>query len=298
MNPINYLLNLSLILISINIISPSEIKIIPDANLNATSAFASLQDIEKPDFLYFTFDFNYHNNIPNKEKDEAYFKITTELFLTYRDFKYTFLEKKQEEVISEDLDPQEKYIFWKYAYLISNEQDNNEYNYYLQINRRVDKNTKNTLVLKIPVDKKEGQITVENLFSLPEEVLEKKNKFKNVNNLPKYNINENADDKYHHHRNEYDEYKNNKIYNKPEKNPPIYNGYNHYDNYHHTKKVFYPPKNHRYHWYYGYYRILYSLFFILGIILFNIWIAIFILYCIVNRRKKPQLAIVVGNIQQ
>ena len=297
MNPINYLLNLSLILISINIISPSEIKIIPDANLNATSAFASLQDIEKPDFLYFTFDFNYHNNIPNKEKDEAYFKITTELFLTYRDFQFTFLEKKQEEVILEDLVPQEKYIFWKYAYLISNEKDNNEYNYYLQINRRVDKNTKNTLVLKIPVDKKEGQITVENLFSLPEEVLEKKNTFKNVNNWPKYNINENKDDKYHH-RTEYNEYKNN-IYNKPEKTLHNYNGYNNYDNnYHQKNKIFYPPKNHRYHWYYGYYRIFYSLFLYLGIILFNIWVAIFILYCIVNRRKKPQLAIVVGNIQQ
>ena len=80
MNPINYLLILSLILISINIISPSEIKIIPDANLNATSAFASLQDIEKPDFLYFTFDLIIIITFPIKKKMKLILKLQRNYF--------------------------------------------------------------------------------------------------------------------------------------------------------------------------------------------------------------------------
>ena len=187
MNQINYLLVLFILLISIYNASPSEIKIIPDANLNATAAFVLLEDLEKLGFLYFSFDFNYHNQVPQKIKDVAFFKITTELKLSHLDLRYIFLEKKQEDINSTDIAlvlHKSKYA-WKSALLFSKEKVDNEYNYYIQINRIEENKDKNTLILSIPVFKKEGQLTVENLFSFPEEVEKKINEIKNLNVGPK-----------------------------------------------------------------------------------------------------------------
>jgi hypothetical protein len=146
---------------------------IPDANLNATAALAFLNNFEKENYLYFSFDFNYHNQVPQKEKNTAYFKLTSELFFSYSDFKIYFLDKKQEEVTSSDIDTK-NYMIWEPCYLISKEKINNEYDYYIQIKRLDFRNRKNTVILRVPIYKKEGQITVENLYSLPENILEKK----------------------------------------------------------------------------------------------------------------------------
>ena len=233
---------------------------IPDANLNATSALAFLNNFEKENYLYFSFDFNYHNQVPQKEKNTAYFKLTSELFFSYSDFKIYFLDKKQEEVTSSDIDTK-NYMIWEPCYLISKEKVNNEYDYYIQIKRFDLRNRKNTVILRVPIYKKEGQITVENLYSLPENILEKKNKFNNFNSWPKK-------DQYHSDRNN--------------NNQNMYSDYykNHYRHYkhHHGDRIF---GN--------------ALLCILGMALLEIWTVILVLYCMINRRKRKQLAIIVGN---
>ena len=79
MKNINILLYVICLLISINEIASSEVKIIPDANLNATAAYVLIDSLEsKTNFLYFSFDFDYHNKIEQKIKNEAYFKVTTD----------------------------------------------------------------------------------------------------------------------------------------------------------------------------------------------------------------------------
>ena len=148
------------------------IKIIPDAYLNATAAFASFDDYKDSDYLYFSYDFNYHNLVNPKELDQAYFKITSEQLFFNREFKYIILDKKQEEVTPADLFPKNN-IVWKPCFSITLKVGN-EYNYYINIHRILaENNKKNTLIFKIPV-KEKGQIEIENLFTFPEEIREKK----------------------------------------------------------------------------------------------------------------------------
>ena len=292
MNQINDLLFLFILLISIYNVSPFEIKIIPDANHNATAAFVLLEDLEKLGFLYFSFDFNYHNQVPQKIKDVAFFKITTELELFDLDFQYIFSEKNLEDINSANLllDLRKNNNFWKYSLLFSKEKVNNEYNYYIQINRFVETKAK-TLILRIPVAKKEGQLTIENLMSFPKEVEKKVNEIKNhhfrpkiEHNLGKNNMDILEDDKRYHYNKYHDNYY------KYHSIRPNHNG-QYYTHIHFLK----PHKHYRYG---KNIRIIRIVLFTLGSILSQIWIVIFVLYCLVNRKKKEQLAIVIGNMQQ
>ena len=232
-----------------------EIAIIPDANLNATAAFASLGE-SKEEFLYFSFDFNYHNQVSQKEKNVAFFKITTELNFSYQDINYILIDKNQEEINCTYFKSTNK-IFWKPCQIIPTEKIYNEYNYFIQINKYGEKNIKNTLILRIPILKRKGDITIENLYSLPEEILEKANKYKNFNNWP--------------------------IRDKNDMNI-------------HSVEII-PPSHIRKHHYKYYYYEHNELFSIFGVILGVIWISILFLYCKVNRRNKNKLAVVIGNIQ-
>ena len=117
------LLNYNIILLSLlftltnNQLTDFQIKMIPDAYMNATASFVSLDIVEKTDFLYFSYDFDYHNQVNPEQKDIAYFKISTELILSSWDIKFAFLNKSQEEVNSTDLNDL-KYKSWKiYFYL-------------------------------------------------------------------------------------------------------------------------------------------------------------------------------------
>ena len=68
----------------------------------------------------------------------------------------------------------------------------------------------------------------------------------------------------------------------------------------------YPNNYHPFNYYFNYHRyhkhhyIRFNAGFVcLGVILGQIWLIIFILYCIVNRKKQnTRLAVIVGNIQQ
>ena len=131
-----------------------------------------------------------------------------------------------EKVESSDLSPTSG-ILWKYGSYIEGEISNGEYNYYLWIKRK-GKSQGKTLILLIPLLTKEGQLTIENIYSfaLPEEVLRKVNNHKNFNSYPTKN----------HHPPHVDSYSGSN-YN------PDYNYYNNY-NYDYS---YYHAKGHRHH---------------------------------------------------
>lgn len=254
------LLSLFYILISnINLAQakPFEIKIIPDSNDNATAAFVSLDELTNIDFLYFKFDLKDHNEFKQRKKDETYFKIKTELSLSERDFRHIFLDKILEEVKLTDLEDKNQ-IIWKYSSLLSKEKTGNEYNYYILINKLGRKIKGNTLIIRIPVLKSKGQITIENLYTLPEEILEKKNKIDNINIWPKNKFNNNSI--------------NEEINNKKNENNKSWL----YDN---NRKIHKGNVIHR--------RYAIQIF-LLGMILGIIWICLFILFCWTNCRKNEQ----------
>ena len=245
-----------------------EIKIIPDAFLNATAAFASFEEYKDSDYLYFSYDFNYHNLVNPKELDQAYFKITSDQLFFNRELKYIFVDKKQDEVNPKDLDIKSN-IIWLPCFVLNVLQIDNEYNYYIRILRtRAEKNKKNTIIFQIPI-KNKGQIEIENLYSFPEEIRGKKNQ--NFNSWPQMNYKDMPKDEYR---------MNDPIKQKPIKKNYHYNYYyqgNHYK-YHHNSHCFY-----------------FSV--VLGVIFSQIWMIIFVLYFIVNRRKKNHLAVIIRNAQ-
>ena len=246
--------------------SPSiDIKIIPDAYLNATAAFALFEDYQDSDYLYFSYDFDYHNKVNPKDLDQAYFKITTDHLYFNRELKHIILDKKQEEVTPADLDPKND-IIWNSCFLLSKLKVDNEYNYYIDIRRiSAEKNTKKTVIIRIPVVKNnKGQIEIENLYTFPEEILGKKNLNQNFNSWPV----KNDVDKYH----------------STELKPT--------NNYYHD---YYLKNHYKYHYHHRTHCCYFSAF--LGVILAQIWMVLFVLYFIVNRRKKTNLAVIINNAQ-
>ena len=282
MPSINILLSILYLFISFNISkeSPSsEIKIIPDAYQNATAAFVLLDDLEeetKDFYLYFKFDFDYHSQITQNRKNKAFFKLTTEFELSPFQIQGIFLDKALEEVKLADI---YNNGHWKQIPYTFREQIYNEYNYYFIIYNKhheyEEDNNRKTLIFRILINKKQGQLTLENLLTLPEIVLESLKNKKN-NNLREQN--------YHHWQQD------------PNKN---YNNYNYnYDYYHNN---YYDRKHEALHKYYyrnRYYFDIINCCIFLGFLLGNIWFVILVLYFLVNRKKKTTLAVVVGNIRQ
>ena len=283
MYSINILLSILYLFISFNISkeSPSsEIKIIPDANQNATAAFVLLDDLEeesKDFYLYFKFDFDYHSQMTQNRKNKAFFKLTTEFALSPFQIQSIFLDKSLEEVNLSDI---HNNGHWKENPYVFREQIDNEYNYYIIIHNKRDEyevdNYRKTLIIRILINKKQGQLTLENLFTLPETVLE------SLKNKKNYNL---RNPNYPHWQDPNNNYYNNYKYN---------NNYNYYHNSYYKRKYYGLHKYYRRRYYYG--VINYCIVF--GTLLGQIWLVILVLYCLVNRKKKTTLAVVVGNIQQ
>ena len=262
--------------LSIQILS-LEIKMIPDCFLNATGAFVSLDSFENTDFLYFSFDFDYHNKVNQKQAEISYFKISTELSLNETELQYTFIEKKQEEINYTDFKSNND-IYWKNIILFYKEKAENEFNYYIQINQLTNKNT---LILRIPFKKSEGQIIIENLYILSEDIIELFNKiyFRNYNGWKKSEkllINEN------NNRNKTFQYIN-KEFNINYKDSKSSSNYS---------RIYYNNL---------YKRNIFLLFFqscssFLAYLFLQIWIFVFILYFFINRKKSySPLAVIIRN---
>ena len=146
----NIILFSLLLLISINYTSQSDIHYIADASMNATATIAFLEK-------------EGNNEHFPKQQNVAYFEISTEMKLLYTDFKHTFLNKEWTELTMEDMDEN---ISWKNSFLIDTKINGNKYNYYIQVNKFGGKNKLNTLVMRIPILKDDGFITIANLNAL------------------------------------------------------------------------------------------------------------------------------------
>jgi len=285
------------LLISINKTTQSEnieLKMIADASLNATASFASF---ENQDYLYFLYDINPFLK-DNYFRNSAVFKLTSkQRFYTY-DISYSFLNKKIDSINSSDIIGNKVYIYWRYLTdVIANRTITYEYDHYININRLSLKQSNcNTLVIRVKVLNKKGDLTMENLLSLPEDIKEAINNKLNSNTYNKNlrdSLNKNNYNNNYHKNNYYNNYNNNNNYHKDYYNNNFnynYGNNKHYGNEHYH---FHFHHNKRYH----FHNIGFSY---AGVIFAQIWCIIFILYCIVNRRKvnNNRFAVIVGNIQQ
>ena len=285
------------LLISINKTTQSEnieLNIIADASLNATASFASF---EQNNYLYFLYDMNPFFK-DNNFRTSAVFRLTSKERFYRNDINYSFLSKKIDEIKSTDIIGNGAYIYWRYLYenVIAQKTLDNEYDHYININRtQLKQNNFNTLVLRIKVSFKKGDLTIENLFSLPKDI---KNLLYNntINNIFNQNLRDSLN-KDNYNNNNY--HKNN--YNNINHN--YHNDYYYNNNKNYGNNKYYGNSNYYYHFHthhnkrYHFHNIGFTY---AGIIFAQIWSIIFILYCIVNRRKvnNNRFAVIVGNIQQ
>ena len=163
---------LILIILVFNIksdISP-EVRFIVDGTLNGTAAFVSLEFLrENVQYLYFTYDFEFHSNSVPKSPDIAYFIISSEFEFPNENsskekINYGFTDKVWSDIKnSTDINN----INWNQTKLLYKEKPYSDFNYYYKI-KRINKNLK-TLIIRIPIDgHTEGSITVENILKLPD----------------------------------------------------------------------------------------------------------------------------------
>ena len=221
-------------------------------NYNTTAAIISLDNLKSTNYVYFTFDLSdFLENIKDEKENYIYFKIFTESSFYYYQIKYMFLNKKADKVSYNDVVSNNgNYFFWNQ--LNSNnfirEQAYKGYDNYIKIKIN---DKQRTLVIRINIWNLKGEILAENVEALPN----------NLNIIIKK-----SDDYYRNHthiiNNEHRYYNNN-----------IHDRYYHYH------------KEWRYHSHDRIYQ-LQPLYLVSGIILGNIWILLFILYCMVNRRKR------------
>ena len=229
-----------------------------DGSLNGTAKYVSLTTISKnKQNLFFTFDFSYHYDTLTTNKDTTYFKLTTPIefinknnpYLT-KTISFIFSKKKWSELKTvEDL--KLKKIYWIPARMIYYQKDNySNFEYYIEVKRFF--NEHKTLILKVPISgQTTGDITVENLVTLPE----------NIQNLAKNNY-----FNRHFYGNDINTRKNN-----------LYGNNYQYQHHHHSRYQY--GKGNQIFTFSGWAAIL-------GAVLGQIWIVILVLYCLVNRRKK------------
>jgi hypothetical protein len=282
-----------------------ELNMIADASLNATASFASF---EHQNYLYFLYDMNPFFK-DNNFRTSAVFKLTSKERFYRNDINYSFLSKKIDEIKSTDIIGNGAYIYWRYLYenVIAQKTLDNEYDHYININRtQLKQNNFNTLVLRIKVSFKKGDLTIENLFSLPKDI---KNSLYNKtnNNIFNQNLRDSLNkDNYNnnnYHKNNYNNINHNyqnDYYNNNNNYKDYYNN-NNYNNYNYGKNKYYGKTHYHYHTYHRKHFHLHNIgLSYAGIIFAQIWSIIFILYCIVNRRKvnNNRFAVIVGNVQQ
>ena len=279
-------INFNILLILLIIIVTSScyaIKYIPDATFNATAAFADLDGTQKNDFLFFSFDFDYHSEVKSNEKYLAFFKINTD-FKLLASIKYTFINKEIDKINQTDIDIADKQRLWKMSLPVNVKSIGNENEYYVKITKFGPQNSKHTAILGIPVYKNKGQITIENVLILPEDIINKMN----IPTVPNFSI---IDDI----KKDLNKYLNDALNNNGQNTNNYKNNHNNYHSNHH----YFDSKKIKYDKYENPFPINPSdvLLFLFGLLLFSIWIFVMILYFLVNRRKQTQLVQIIPNRQ-
>ena len=160
----HFIILFSLFLLSLtNQSNAPQINIIPDAYFNSTAGFAFLEGSEKVKYTYFSFDFEFHSKVNKDQKNMAYFKITTQSFIAPLEIKYFLSDKEEPQYSDVELEDESS---WKTCFLLNKEKDTYGFNYYIQINRFAQDNERKLAIIRIPTFQYEGDISVENLYSL------------------------------------------------------------------------------------------------------------------------------------
>ena len=141
------------------------------AKLNGTSPAISLNNL-KPNqtYLYFLFDFDYHNNHVKNSKNAAFFQVTTNLNIPINDeltkdlISYRLSQKNWTQIKNNKV--ANNIMYKKVPILLYKEKRNDIYNYYFKIEKNDDK--KLTLILRVPTQgKKEGFLNIYNILEFP-----------------------------------------------------------------------------------------------------------------------------------
>ena len=158
-----FALVLSTIFNIVNSTTTYDVHYVISAKVNGTAAYADLST-EDTDYVFFSFDFELHNEKVPESKDLAYFTISSSLnLLKDKSLGVGFYEGPYADIKTTDDIKDYKYEDTKAAYY---ENDNSVNKYYYKIKRSDTK--KKTLLLRVPkTGFNEGDVTVENVLSIP-----------------------------------------------------------------------------------------------------------------------------------
>ena len=266
---INYFIMLTLILFtSVHSIAPKNKteKFIPIIKFNGIS-FSELNLLENQYYVYFSFNFD------NKllVKNISYFKIFTEQkyyinSTLQKSIVYTFINIDADKISYSYIKEEEKYLNWKcikIAFKSSIINNFNFTNYYIQITREKEFENENTLVIRIPMQKSFRILTIQHIEDFPEYI---KRAIKAPSEEIKKDINKEQNDTIN--RTNKDKKNNNSNGNYIPTNRNEYNKYGNYNRY--DNRI----------------RADNAMIMLIGGALLSLWMSLFILYFIVNRRKK------------
>ena len=158
------------IFLFINAYTFQDVHFLISAKLNGTSPAISLDEL-KPNqtYLYFLFDFAYHNEHVKDSKNVAYFQITTKLNIpigqefTKNSLAYRLSTKEWNRIKNNKV---ANNIMYKKIDVLFKEEKNGEYNYYFKVEKKDDK--KITLIIRVPTQgKREGYLYIYNILELP-----------------------------------------------------------------------------------------------------------------------------------
>ena len=141
------------------------------AKLNGTSPAIQLNTLKSNRiYIYFLFDFGYHNKHVKESKNSALFKISTTLNIPTTDdltkhlIAYRFSQKEWHQVKNNKV---ANNIMYKKVPILFKEEKEGIFNYYFKIEKKDDK--KLTLILRVPTQgKKEGFLNIYNILEFPE----------------------------------------------------------------------------------------------------------------------------------
>ena len=153
----------STILFIVNSTTKYDVHYVISAKMNGTAAYADIS-LEDVDYVYFSFDYELHNQLVPESKDSAFFKIESELpLLKEKSLGFGFYDKNFSVINSIDDINKITYLDLTSSYY---KKENNVNQYYYNTQRT--DNTMPTLLLRVPktgYDK--GSVTVENVLSIP-----------------------------------------------------------------------------------------------------------------------------------
>ncbi len=140
------------------------------AKLNGTSPAIQLKELKPTQtYVYFLFDFAYHNEHVKKSKNVAYFHIKTKLNIPISEdlakntLAYRLSAKEWNRIKKNKI---ANNMMYKKIEVLDKEEKNGVYHYYFKMEQKDEKQI--TLIIRVPVQgKREGYLNIYNILELP-----------------------------------------------------------------------------------------------------------------------------------